>query len=98
MTKTVSMVAAATLALLPVAASAETPAPRTITYAGETYTCSVTEKNGIRTIRGVTERGFKPFTLVVGKHAVSGTVGGMPVSFPLSSVKPLVGTVEVAAR
>jgi hypothetical protein len=89
---------AAALAVLPAMVAAEPPTPQTMTYDGVTYTYTVTEKNGIRRIDGMMDKGFKRFSLVVGKYFVDGTVGGTPVSFSLKQVKPLIGTVEVAAR
>jgi hypothetical protein len=97
MMKTTTLLAAA-LALLPAMAAAEPPKPQTMTYDGVTYTYTVIEKNGIRKIDGMMDKGFKRFSLVVGKHFVDGTVGGTPVSFSLKAVKPLIGTVEVASR
>jgi hypothetical protein len=97
MMKTKILLAAA-LAFIPAMASAEAPKSQTMTYDGVTYTYTVTEKNGIRKIEGMMDKGFKRISLVVGKHFVEGTVGGTPVSFSLKEVKPLKGTVEVAAR
>jgi hypothetical protein len=91
--------AALSLALVPATASAETSAPKTIEYQGARYTYTVTEKaDGVRVLRGMEEKSFSPFLLTVGKKRVTGTVNGSPVSFSLRSVKPLQGTVEVAAR
>jgi hypothetical protein len=91
-------VLALSLTLTPVVAMAETSAPRTIEHRGNRYTYTTTEKDGVRIVRGTAGKGFAPFELVVGKRRVTGTVDGRPVSFLLSSVKPLKGTVEVAAR
>lgn len=95
MTK-MTFITAAALALVPAtAALAEPSAPISFDHQGYSYTYTVDQKADTRIIRGVVTNTGKPFTLYVAKSRVSGFVDGQPVSFPLSAVKPLHGTVDV---
>jgi hypothetical protein len=93
-----SILSAAALILIPTVAAAEAPTPVSFKYDGERYTYTAVEKDGVRVIEGVIEKGSKPFKLVVGKRLVTGTVDGNPVSFALKEVKMRKGIVEVASR
>jgi hypothetical protein len=98
-----SILAAAALALAPSlagaeATSAEKPATKTIEYKGERYSYTVKEKDGVRVLEGMMEKGWRPFKLTVGKYYVDGIVDGNPVRFSLKSVKSQTGIVEVASR
>lgn len=91
-------IAAATLPFLPLAAQAEAPKRIAFEYGGARYVYTVTEKGSVRTIKGWEEVSRTPFTLRVGKTHVSGTFGDSSVFFSRKSVKPLMGTVEVALK
>jgi hypothetical protein len=98
MIKFVSIAAAAIFALTSTAAFADPSAPVTLKHNGISYTYTVEGTGNSRIIRGTTNLSNKPFILYVSNRTVSGTVDGESVSFPLRSVKPLKGDVEVAAR
>jgi hypothetical protein len=98
MTRFVTVLAAAAVALTSTAGFAETSAPVTMTHKGVDYTYTVEAKANSRIIRGTTTASNKPFVLYVNKRTVSGTVDGNAISFPLNSVKRLTGIVEVATR
>ena len=69
----------------------------TIAHKGTEYSYTVTETAQGRVIAGKTSAGV-PFKLAVSKYMVDGTFNNHPVSFKLSSVKPVKGIVEVASR
>ncbi len=96
MTKFAPVFAAAALLIAPAAAFAEPSAPVSFTHQGATYNYTVEQKAEKRIIRGQETVSGSQFTLFVGKSKVTGFVDGRPVSFPLTAVKPLRGTVDVA--
>jgi hypothetical protein len=89
---------ALSISLIPAIASAEAIETRAFDHQGSRYTYTVSEKNGVRTIRGEVGKAHTPYVLLVTGKRVSGTFNGNAVSFPLSSVRVRKGIVEVAVR
>ncbi len=98
MKKIALLLPALMLSAMPAKADVIVQAPVTIEHDGSRYTYTVTQKNGLRIIRGQEEKSFDKFTLYVGRYMVTGTYGNADVSFPLKSVKPLTGIVQIASR
>lgn len=96
--KTLLAIAAATMSLVPVTAHAEDAQPKVFEYAGARYVYTVTKAGSGVTLKGWEDVSHTPFKLNIGKIRVTGTFGDTTVSFWRKSVKPLKGTVEVAAR
>jgi hypothetical protein len=98
MLKFALILSATALTTIPARAETVVTAPVTIEHDGSRYTYTVTQKKYTRVINGMEEKSLKHFNLHVGKYMVYGTYDGTEVSFPLKSVKPMTGIVQIASR
>ena len=84
--------------MLSSAASLHAETPVSFEHDGVSYTYTVTERGGVRIIKGTSSDSAGSYILRVGKHRVTGDVNGKPVSFLLSEVKSTGKAVEVYTR
>jgi hypothetical protein len=97
MIKYLRLKAGLALLLLPtVALHAKTPV--SFEHEGIRYTYTVTERGGVRIIKGTQSDGAGSYLLRVGKRRVTGEVNGRPVSFLLSEVISSDKAAEVYTR
>lgn len=103
MTKTTIFAAAVTVAaaILPATAAfaRDTGAgAQTFVHNGNTYVYTMKTVGDRSVIDGRSYPGGSGFHLVVRNGVVSGTTGGVPISFSVASTRGAAGGVEVAAR
>lgn len=97
MRKTLILLATAAAALTSTIGMAQ-DAPKQFVYDGKTYVYTTELKDGRTVIDGRRMPGGDPFHLVVRKNRVSGTSGGVPVSFPVAHAKGAAGGVATIAN
>ncbi|GAA0668484.1 hypothetical protein FHT00_000311 [Sphingomonas insulae] len=97
MRKTFAILAAAAAALTSTIGMAR-GAERTFEHEGQTYVYTTTVANDRQVISGRRYPSGAPFRLVVRGNRVTGTAGGVPVSFRTADAKGATRGTELASR